>query len=319
MATPRCARCVAKHIPCVYINQPSGAACERHTAPQGAPRQNEHLHVVGSASPLSKLAFERGPLFGLWTHIPTVVRLFEPIIVQRQLDILKSFVINFARTGTTSFLHPFLYGTRLPGPLQYVSRTYRNYGLNEDIFANVQVTNLHSQTSQMLRSAAKAGPFSELLGSVQAIALLRIVCLFQEQQSYSTEDAECDDEIFWELVMILYIRAPAKLPRTLSSWRAWLLAESVRRTILVCYVILAIQGVLRRGYAAHSLCVEALPFDMRAKIWDVDTADAWEAATATSHEPQLVSLRQFITLRQFAQSAPPLESLLLLFFRQLES
>lgn len=316
LATPRCSRCTAKKIPCAYMNQPASATSDRQTKWSGAVRQDEQLYVVGSASPLSKLAFERGPLFGLWSHMPHVVRLFSPVTIQRQLDILKSFVISFAQNGTASFLHHCLYDAHRPASLQYTSTICTDCVSEEDLFADIRTRNIHYQTSHMMRSAARTGPFLELLAHVQAVALLRIICMYQGQEiKYSGEEAERDEEVFWELVLILYIRAPATLPRSLSPWRAWLLAESVRRTIIVCYIILAVQSVLRRGYAAHSLCVEALPFDMRAQLWHVDNASGWEAAAAfASDEPPLVSLRQFKALRRLAPSVAPLESLFLLSF-----
>lgn len=167
----------------------------------------------------------------------------------------------------------------------------------------------------MLRLAARAGSFSELLAYVQAIAFLQITCLLEGQEGCD-EEAERDDRFFWELAQLLYLQAPAQLPRMLGPWRAWLFAESVRRTILVCHIILAVHGALRRGYAVHLLCVEALPFDMRAQLWDAGSADAWEKATAASHEPSLVSLRQFVSLHHPpARSASSFEDLLLLSFK----
>lgn len=315
LKTPRCAPCMDRDITCSYINRPAGATSGRQTTWQETFRQARQLHVVGNGSPLSVLAFEQGPLFGLWTQIPKVVRLFSPITIQQQLTILKTFVINFAQHGAASFLHSCLYDTRLPLPLQYVWGICASSGSKEGLFSNLHAENVHAQASEMLRSAARAESFLELLSHIQAAALLRIICLFQDQGNYSEEDTRRDEETFWELALILYIRAPAKLPSTLSPWRAWLLAESVRRTILVCYIIMAVHSVLRRGYVVHMLCVEALPFDMRAPLWDADTAAEWEAAAAASHEPSLVSLREFAALQAQAQSGPSLETLVLLSFR----
>lgn len=257
---------------------------------------------------------QRSPIRGLQTHNPEVIRWFGPITLQLQISILRSFAVHFGQHRAASFIHPCLYDSQLPTPLQYASRICASYGLEEGLFSSPKSNIIRRQIGQMLRLAAKAGSFSELVAYVQAIALLQIFCLL-EAHGDSEEQAERDDEMFRDLAHLLYIQAPVQLPKMLGPWRAWLFAESVRRTILVCHIILAVHGVLRRGYAVHLLCVEALPFDMRSQLWNADTADAWEVATAVSHDPPLVSPRQFTTLRQQTEGASPLEDLLLQSFK----
>jgi hypothetical protein len=66
----------------------------------------------------------------------------------------------------------------------------------------------------------------------------------------------------------------------------------------------------------HSLCVEALPFDARTGLWDVDNDAAWIAAAAAKMtEPDLVTLSQFTELRRPTNGGTQFEDLLTLSFR----
>lgn len=284
LVTPHCARCTAKGITCTYVNQPVEA----------------NYHHCFNPRPQA--------------YIPEIVRLFSPNTLQRQTAILGSFASEFATHGGTSFLHSRFYDSRLPGPLQHISGICAGYGLKEGPYCSIDLEGIRAQVGQMLRLSAQQSSFSEFLAHMQAIAFLQIICLFIEGHEDS-EEGERHDKTFQELTLLLYSRAPEQLPRTLSPWRAWLFAETVRRTIIVCQIILVVRGALRHGYAVYLLCVESLPFDMRARLWDAGTADEWEAALAASHEPSLVSLSQFTTLRQPARSTSYFENLLLLSFQ----
>lgn len=314
LATPRCARCTTRNTTCRYINEPATAISDRLRTDRGTVRNYRLLKVPRSPLLLSNPANKPSSILGVQTWIPEVVRSYSPVTLQKQIGILRTFVVQFAQHGAASFLHPCLYESRLPKPLQHVSQICGSYGLKQGTFASLKPGSIYPCVSQMLRLATGTDSFPELVEHVQAIAILQILCLLEGHEG-SGEEAERNEKIFWNLAQLLYTEAPVHLPTMLSPWRAWLFAESVRRTILVCHIIMAVRGALRRGFAVHLLCVEALPFDMRGRLWDAETADAWEAATAASHEPSLVSLRQFTTLHQPERSASPFEDLLLLSFK----
>lgn len=306
LSAPRCSRCSAKGLDCAYVNQPAPGPSSRPRECPGTPWRSRFLRVAGML---------RHRCIGEWecADIPEVVRLFSPATLQRQLDILQTFAVYFAQNGAASFVHPCLYDCRLPEPLQHASRVCANYGIEERLPPSSSPDAAHPQTRQMLHLAAKSTSFSELVAHVQAIALVQITRLLNDPSP--VEDSDREDRAFWVLAQLLWKWAPARLPRALSPWRAWLFAESVRRTILVCHIILAVRGVLRRGYAVHLLCVEALPFDMRGELWEAESAQGWEAAAGNSGGPSLVSMRQFAALKVCGGTASPFEDLLLLSFK----
>lgn len=166
----------------------------------------------------------------------------------------------------------------------------------------------------MLRRASRTTSFFELVLHVQATTFLQIICLLDGGYD-SQEERDCDNKIFLDLALLLYAQAPQYPPKELSPWASWVFAESVRRLIIICHIILAIDSALTRGYTSHLLCFEALPFDMRAQAWSADNAHDWEAATMGSPESSLVCLRQLVQAKKADESSSLFEEILLLNFQ----
>ena len=90
----------------------------------------------------------------------------------------------------------------------------------------------------------------------------------------------------------LWEQAPNRLPASLSPWQAWLFAETVRRTILISYLIRGVYSEYKLGYCVHHLNVEALPFDGHTRLWEPKTATAWESLKP-GLASSMVSLREY--------------------------
>ena len=58
------------------------------------------------------------------------------------------------------------------------------------------------------------------------------------------------------------------MPSTFSKTKAWLFAESVRRTMIVSHLIRWVHAVKTDGNFLHTPFIEALPFDLRTSLWD---------------------------------------------------
>lgn len=78
-------------------------------------------------------------------------------------------------------------------------------------------------------------------------------------------------------IEVLLVTAQQKMPRGLTPWQSWLLAESVRRTIIIGYVIGCAYQHVRLGYIWHKLFVESLPFDARPGLWSAQSPQAWSS------------------------------------------
>ncbi|KAG8666591.1 hypothetical protein FPOAC1_011401 [Fusarium poae] len=221
-----------------------------------------------------------------------VVRVFDPTTLHQLSDILCSFPAEFAENNKTAFIHSGIYAPCLPHQLQQVRDICYSYEVGGEYLENHRLEALRSTICRLLRSATRTSSFGDTLAYAQAISLAQIIRLLVCKDS-AEDQVERDNKDMWALTHQLWQHAPIQLPSTLSPWQAWLFSESVRRTIMVCNILLAVYSSLKRGYTMHSLCVEALPFDVRTHLWDAETEEEWELGTLRTASPSLVTLNQF--------------------------
>jgi len=72
-----------------------------------------------------------------------------------------------------------------------------------------------------------------------------------------------------------------------ATWRAWILAESVRRTWQVTGIVQESYQFLKRGW---SECPGHLPSTMRKTLWDARSASAWAAKLQDGGDPLLLPM-----------------------------
>lgn len=353
LATPCCERCSAKRIKCCYVNQPAPATSDKHSTsmikpikePQGLSidldQQSLSLLVVRGeldtglqiyirqvlrdGPPLARLdiswqdessVVSRPKDGGLRIFNPLhleVVRVFDQTSLHRLSSILQSFPGEFAEDNTTSFIHPGIYKTNLPSQLRDVKDICYSFQVGGNYLADHRLHTLRSIIRRLLRSSTQASSFPETLAYAQSIILTQIIRLLSCSDPNS-DQIERDNESMWALTHTLWQKAPTQLPSTLSPWQAWLFSESVRRTILVCNILLAVYSSLKRGYTIHSLCIEALPFDLRTQLWDARAEEEWDVASARTKSPALVTLSQFTTFHWGVDGGSRFEDLLVLAF-----
>ncbi|KAJ3542470.1 hypothetical protein NM208_g4076 [Fusarium decemcellulare] len=255
----------------------------------------------------------RSPDTGLQIYNPLhleVVRVFDLTTLHHLSGILRSLPAEFSRRGNTCFVHKGLYGSQLPLPLQIARDICGSHLAGRKQLADPGLNTLTFTARHVLRLGARAGSFAETLANTSTLNTI-------DFPDMSEDEVEHDNEAMWALTHQLWRRAPGQLPSTWSPWQAWLFSENVRRTILVCNILLGVYTSLRRGYAIHSLCIEALPFDMRTQLWDAHSETSWLAAVSHVPEPSLVTFRQFVALKQpTLNDEPEFEKLLLLAFKE---
>ncbi|KAI1747349.1 hypothetical protein F4782DRAFT_425474 [Xylaria castorea] len=322
LAVPRCGRCSSRGVTCKYINQPGAAAAAGGGGPN--PRiPNRHHASDGEVEALDRalispqsVAVE--PRLQIYNPLRLqVIRTFDPTTVEGQINILQGFPLKYAWCGSNAFIHPYAYESHSPAPLSDVSSILGAICGSEVEHAHIPVSQiLKFKVRHLLHLGARASSYTELVSCVQAIVLLHI---FRLSHGDPEDDGlDHDNWAIWALTHKMWERAPTQLSSSLSPWRAWLFAESVRRTLLVCNILLSVYEVLKRGYAIRHLCIEALPFDLRTQLWKADTEESWRAAASYNGcAPPLVSFRQFKSLRKSCSPHSPFENLLCLSFRDL--
>lgn len=138
---------------------------------------------------------------------------------------------------------------------------------------------------RLIQIDVKTVPIKEALTALQALLIYLATILFPSGQVEQTNADKFLDVLF-EWTQTLLASAQTRMPRNQSPWQEWIFGESVRRTIIMSYLLsLALSG-FKHGYCSNWLFVESLPFDRRAGLWMAESPQAWIAAAGarTSEE-----------------------------------
>lgn len=320
LGTPSCRRCLARRLPCLYVNIPVSATSTardmRLRQGGSVPQRNISRSSATKDQARGSRISNRTRYLMLCVHRPAdlpIVRTLDQASTEYLVGVMRSFSTTFAQSRETLFLHPRLYGrASLPAPLRTIHRICalpRQAGRAFDVSLSQL---LQGQASRLLRIGVQSHSFDELLVCVQGLVLVQSIRLFGADDSYR-KDAERDNVGLRRLTHRLWRQAPTSLPLTMSLWQAWLVGESVRRTILVSYILQTSYCLHKDGFSVHTLFSETLPFDLRKNLWNLSTAEAWELAGAVP-SPVLVSLGEYTHLwkqGRLGGGVSPFENLIL--------
>jgi hypothetical protein len=148
---------------------------------------------------------------------------------------------------------------------------------------------LRQKTMYLYRQVLRAASFEAALASAQALLLAQ--CMLIAIEGPDAPFSEATSVMLLSLGQRLYQQAPTQLRSRLSPRRAWLFAESVRRTIIVAFVLRGAYSLKKRNYSARTPFIDSLPFDMRTALWDA-SAESWTDAEGDPAD-SIVSLHQY--------------------------
>ncbi|KAF8853968.1 hypothetical protein BDZ45DRAFT_677306 [Acephala macrosclerotiorum] len=276
---PQCQRCTAKHLTCKYKNQPGfsgdlSSSGNSSLISANISREIRPLHNNNG----DQLSFEIPVTLSL-DHIvleaPKLVLPMGPCTVHYLKSRLLRFPQTFVRTGGTLFIHERLFQTkcRFPEPL---SSTFILCAIhsqltphNSDLIADA----IRNTTTMILNSIAKTHTFISQLASFQSLILLQILTLLSQIPSHPElhTAAVARLPLLRAQIHKMYNLAPTSLPSSMSPYHAWILGESLRRSLHIGHMILGVHSVMTSGTFTLSLFVEALPLDRNGGMWD----DVW--------------------------------------------
>ncbi|CEL10337.1 hypothetical protein ASPCAL13458 [Aspergillus calidoustus] len=227
------------------------------------------------------------------TTVPWPLRLeirknFEPRVISFLASGLGSYPASFARSMKTHFIHPDLWSHRSPpAPIRDVHALCQLHATNADK-ATVLSSLLH-RISILARHISNPSTFEDLLASSQALLVAQCMVIFSEDPSSPYSDSVSD--MLFSLGHKLWQQAPIQLSSTFSPQQAWLFGESVRRTIIVAFMLRSVYSLMKQNFALRTPFVDALPFDRRTALWD-ETIDTWTGVLQDSGD-WMVSLHGY--------------------------
>ncbi|KAL4813739.1 hypothetical protein BDW67DRAFT_192661 [Aspergillus spinulosporus] len=277
---PQCGRCLARGISCEYANVPLTGDDAVTTATTAA----------------AATAAAAAPLITPTIHYPLAMEIpkrYEQSIIALLVEGVSSIPLEFTQNMKTHFIHSELWprgsgvGVLPPAPIRDMYAVCQLYQRlhNTTTFQTL----LRQKTAYLYRQFLRAASFEEALASAQALLLGQ--CMLVATDGPEAPYLEATSTMLLSLGQRLYQQAPTQLPSTLSPRRAWLFAESVRRTIIIAFVLRGVYSLKKRNYSARTPFIDSLPFDMRTELWDA-SANSW---TDTAGDPadSIVSLHQY--------------------------
>ncbi|OQV08655.1 Fungal Zn2-Cys6 binuclear cluster domain-containing protein isoform 2 [Cladophialophora immunda] len=278
---PQCSRCRTRQIDCVYdleplvgsTSRPSNTLTGTVAGDDGDPRDNsKFLRYVSSLHMDPKrVALEcyQSPT----TQCPVIWKipisadfLTVEYVARELLDMANSVALS----QSAAYIHP----QRKPRPRPALVGPDFEVTNRKTVGSDItQCTRICDLLCALYESRE---PLSEILQAFQILLGHVMRLLLSSPQSIPRHKEKLLGHTR-RLAIRLVKEAPSMMPTNLSRWEAWILAESVRRAILMSCLIQGVYHGRARGYCYHELFIQALPFDVRPGMWAARSEREWEA------------------------------------------
>jgi hypothetical protein len=254
----------------------------------------------------------------------------------RVVNVIQHWLESWVQTGSNSFIHSRLYGTRFPAAAQVAYTTLSSYMSRTEANVEVILTIIDDRASELLavngieldglgqdNSTTATGSLDTLeqLARVHVLMVYQAIGLFdgsirsrylaegrmQILDRWLMQMVECASRGIYPVqngLNLLDITGVGVTSQTSGAvntenlWRAWILAESVRRTWQVGKGLQAVYLLLQQGW---TYCPGGTMFTTREGVWEADTAFAWEKICS---EVDVQLVKRFDIERLFTEASP---------------
>lgn len=272
---PKCSRCLGLGRDCEYINAPLTATFDtRRSSIRKNTRNSRFLTYTIHPPPRLEIAKQ-----------------YDQPAIRFLVNGLREYPRDFAKAYKTDFLHPGIYTSGVPAIIRDTNSLCKIHVQLEELGNTHDILrHLHLKFNEIHRQFSCALTFDELLGHSQALIIIQ--CILALNQDPSRPYSERTGCMLERVARRLWEQAPVQLPSTFTRRHAWLLAESVRRTIIVALMLRSAYSLKTREYSVRTPFVDALPFDARTTLWDDDSSQAWDELNSASTS-SMISLHEY--------------------------
>ncbi|ETN45626.1 uncharacterized protein HMPREF1541_09458 [Cyphellophora europaea CBS 101466] len=300
---PKCVRCASKNISCVFELQPlvkDNTTAAAQALPDLAITTSANgpccstlcwLDLVSRpefADRIKLVRMDHG-LMHLSPAHPAMEIQVDPETENYLMNELQRIPSLAAAGQINAFIHPKLRMKNVRDHVDVILAACRGDEQLEHSFKDLVQTEVAKEDLE------------GLLAAVQSLMLYLVIAL-NGPDSTNRAWGEGLLPLLKNWIEALLISAREKMPQHHSPWRSWILAESVRRTIIVGFVIGCAFQHVRLGYCVHKLFVESLPFDARPGLWVARSPQAWSASAGHSIGAKVGE--QLTSFHDFALSYP---------------
>ncbi|KAL4882528.1 hypothetical protein BJY04DRAFT_186353 [Aspergillus karnatakaensis] len=277
---PVCGRCQSTGKMCHYISTPPAKEGNLVGPDHAAPSENSHFNWTLSI-PIDDCLLDEDLDFNFNSHdfaaFPITPNLLGDLgEVQHQavgsaetwkwmISQLQSYPRGFARDAETIFIHkdlrpdPSLRRTRAAMGVcaLYVCMSEENKPILFQIL-DAEVVELLQRPSRIT--------LAEDLFSLQTMVLYQIIRIFDDEpRQQAIADQQATPLKAWALKLLQ--RAETELPDVEPAWEDWLLKESVRRTVMLAFMLYAVDSILKHGVCLELPTLGVLPVSTNSAFW----------------------------------------------------
>ncbi|KAJ2977027.1 hypothetical protein NQ176_g4607 [Zarea fungicola] len=226
---------------------------------------------------------------------------------QQLLAWLKQWVTE----GHSPFIHSQLYQQDSPSHIQLAFTTCAAYFSKTEATTSFVMRILEEQSATLVEQSNALDPTilstGQHVSRTQALLIYQIIRLFDgDIRSRAQAEDRLDVLLSWATQMWESARLSAaaslssdplgsqpnafKLDGSTSAlWRAWYLAESVRRTYVLSAFLQGVYLTMKQGW---SYCPGGVAFSMGTGLWNATSASTWIAEHRDKHGPQLMESKE---------------------------
>jgi hypothetical protein len=195
----------------------------------------------------------------------------------------KTFPEKWVKEGKAPFIHPQLYASNMPRSLQDAYAACAIYSTKTEQNASVAFAVIESRANELIcdtKSASTIWTPLELLAAVQSLLVFQMIRLFDGdiRQRTLAEEAEPTLDKWTQELRDRTEQEILTTTANAASWRAWLFAESVRRTIVMSYMLKGTYSLVKYGHCTMGAAITALSFTAQRALWAASSTFEWSSA-----------------------------------------
>ncbi|KAL4812303.1 hypothetical protein BDW67DRAFT_178859 [Aspergillus spinulosporus] len=182
------------------------------------------------------------------------------------IDELKSYPPQFAKQGETIFIHRELYRGPMPKSIRMAFGISCSSCLLSDANRNTLFKAIDTEVEELLNTAEPATLLDDL-AMLQALLLYQTIRFFHgtfEQRS----TAEQQQSLLMARALRLVSRSQNELTDEAADRHAWVIAECIRRTAIVVYMLYGVNSMSREGICVGLHTLAKLPVSTAVAFWN---------------------------------------------------
>jgi hypothetical protein len=182
------------------------------------------------------------------------------------IDQLKSYPREFAEHAELPFIHKDLFRDQPPHAIRSVFGICAAYRCMNDANKNIMFQTLNEEVVELL-SPALGATLLEALSRLQALVLYQIIRLFDDDLKQRTI-AEQQQSLTGAWALQLLQRSNVELQGEQPTRENFILAESIRRTVMVAFLLYAVYSIFKYGVCPEFATLSILPVSTKAALWN---------------------------------------------------